>query len=470
MIIDLLTQDYRSKSIDNNQSELINMYLEEDTNKGKYKLVAYPTFGLVSFCDTTQANVRALYEFLDVLYCVAGNKFYSINSAGTKTELGTLNTSSGFAKIAAISGGGTSNQLVIIDGTNGYHYNVTTATATFPIVDVDFPQTADDITNQDDYIIIKKASSIAFAISNLADGLSYDALDFGSKIRFPDRLAAICSRNAELWLLGTRTTQPFFNSGNADFPFEQIPSTLIEYGCAAKRSVVVSENTLYCLAKNANGGNIIVKYNGYAPQKISTRAIDYQISQLTSVSDCIAYAYSLEGHEFIDFTFPTDLATMTYDTTTGGWLQRKSYNGSAYSRFLGSCHASCYNKSLIGAYNSGVIYQQSSTTYTENGTAIQRRFVSPILYSEGKRIFIDGLRIDVENNIGSSKTFDLEKSHDNGRTWTTVGTYTIPTSGAGRINIQKLGSERSWMFRITSTTNGKFVLLGFQATGEIGAN
>src|SRR5258708_1072508 len=162
MLIDLLNSHNPSKSTDNNPSQLSNMYLEEDKNfstqyypavsnhKGKYNVVAYPTPGLDLFCDTGKANVRALYTLNDVMYVVAGNTFYTVNSSGTKTSLGTLNTSSGFAKIRAITGGiDTNNQLLIIDGTNGYTYNTGTSIATFPITDVNFPQTATDVTTQD---------------------------------------------------------------------------------------------------------------------------------------------------------------------------------------------------------------------------------------------------------------------------------------------------------------------------------
>lgn len=485
MLLDILNQYSPSKSPDEMQSELINMYLEADkaasgTNtyeqsesvagiKGKYRLVAYPTFGLDVFCDTGKANVRAIYEQNEVLYVVAGNTFYSINSSGVKTSLGTLNTSTGFAKIEAITGGiDTNNQLVIIDGTNGYQYNIGTAVATFPITDIDFNQTSDDMTAQDDYFITKSLNSMSFYLSNLSDGTSWDALDFGSKFRKADRIVAIKSHKGELWLIGSKTTEVWTNTGNALFPFERRSDIFIEIGCAAARSVVIAGDSLIYLAKSRTGGYGVAIISGYEPLVVSTKSIMYQFSQLTTTSDCIAYAYAKDGHEFVDFTFPTDNKTFTLDLVNNQWHLRQSYISSTYGRFLGNCHAFCYGKSLIGDFNSGKIYTQSSSTYTENGTAIRRRYTSPPVYSGGNMIYMHRLQIDMQSNIGNNKTFLLELSRDRGQTWETVDTYTVPTSGLDQIYTTSLGAARTFTFRITTTDNFNFTMLGFQAELTVG--
>lgn len=483
--LDLLTQYSVSKATDQNQGQLLNMYLEEqqttslaqhpykaspDVPKGEYKVIALPTFGLTTFCDTTQANIRALLEHNEVLYAVAGNKLYSINSGGTKTELGTLNTSSGFAKIVVISGASdTNNQLVIIDATNGYHYNITTATATFPITDVDFPQTASDITVQDDYVLAEVNNSLQFFLSNVADGTSWAALDFASKIRKADRINGIISYKGEVFLFGTKTIEVWTNSGNASFPFERRSDVFIELGNAAQRSIVLAADKLFFLGKSLTGGYGFIVLDGYNPVTISTKDIMSAICALTTISDCIGYSYAKDGHEFIDWTFPTDNKTFTYDTSNGTWIVRQSYLNSAYGRFLGQCQAFCYNKSLIGDYNSGKIYTQSRSIYTENGTAIRRQFISPYLYSEGKRIYLERLQIDCQTNVGTG-TFLLEMSTDRGNTWETIDTYTVPTSGDGTIYTTSLGSAFCFAFRITTTDNFNFVLLGFQAQYSLAAH
>ena len=92
--------------------------------------------------------------------------------------------------------------------------------------------------------------------------------------------------------------------------------------------------------------------------------------------------------------------------------------------------------------------------------------IAPIV--QGKRIYISRLQIDVQTNVGSSKTFLLEMSTDRGTTWETVDTYTIPTTGDGTIYSSSLGSAFCFLFRITTTDNVNFSILGFQATADIG--
>lgn len=479
MLLNLLNQYTVEKSTDQNQSQLINMYLEEeqttrlsqypyaaqaDPPKGEYKVIAYPTFGLSTFCTTGQSVIRDLFEHNEVLYCVAGNKFGSINSGGTFTQIGSnLSTSTGYAKIVAITGGSdTNNQLIIIDGTNGYHYNVTTTTATFPITDVDFPQTCTAITTQDDYVIVEKANSISFYLSNVSDGTSWAALDFASKFRKPDRIMSVLSLKGELWLLGTKTCEVWNNTGQASFPFERRTDVFLEVGCAAKNSVFICGSTMIFLAKTRAGGYSIIAIDNYTPKNIATKAIMELLGGMTDPTDCIGYSYAKDGHEFACFNFVTDNKTMVYDVTNETWTVRQSLVSGTQGRFLGQCHAFCYGKSLVGDFNSGLVYSQERAIYTDNGVAVQRRFVSPPVYQEGKRLYISRLQIDVQTNVGSNKTFTLEVSTDRGATWSTIDTYTVPTSGDGTIYTTSLGSAFCFLFRITTTDNFNFILLGFQ--------
>lgn len=469
--LDLLTQDYASKSIDQNQSRLINMYLEQDESRGKYQLIAYPTAGLTLFGNTGEVNIRAMEEYNGVTYVVTGNKFGSVDSSGVFTQLGSnLSTSSGFAKISKISGGSdTNNQIMIIDGTNGYTYNIDTSVATFPITDVDFPQTCTDMTAQDEYILVQNGNSIKFNLSDLADTTTWAALDFASKIGHPDNLVGLISHKSRVWLFGNRTTEVWYNSGET-FPFEKVGDVSLNYGLAAREAKVMCGDLLYILSQSSTGGYQFMKIVDFIPQRLpGSLAREAQLRSMT-VSDCKAYAYTLDSHDFIDWIFPTDNVTFTYDATTGIWLDRQSNNSGTYGRFLGHCHCFCYNKSLIGDYNSGKIYTQTTSVFQEDATAIRRMFISPPLYKDGRRIFIHRLQIDVESNVGSNKTFTLEVSNDSGRTWETTHTFTIPTTPGEQLYTASLGSAFNWMFRLSTTDNVKLMLLGFTVELSIGDN
>jgi hypothetical protein len=485
-ILDLLDQSYLSKAPDQNQAQLINMYLEQDASKGKYKVIALPMHGLTLFCDTLQGQVRELYELNGVLYAVAGNKLYSVASNGTFTQLGpNLNTSSGFVKMRAITGGTNSNhQIIFIDGVNGYSYNVGTSTATMPIADPDFPQTAIDLENQDDYAIVVQANSMSYQISSVSDTTTWAALDFASKTGQPDNINACLSHEGKVWFFGDKTTEIWVDSGAVNFPFTRDSTTFLHYGCPSSKSIAVNGNYFLFLSSNGNGGYSVFQTQPriyyYNPAPVSTPPIDKLIAGFSTISDAIASIYNLDGHELYTLTFPTANATIVYDIpktvqadqSKGAWYYRQSYNNntSSYGRFLGNCQAFCYGKNFVGDFNSGKIYYLDNTNYTENGTPILRQFVSPggPTYNGGKRVFFNRMQIDVQTGVGNNETFTLEKSVDNGATWQLVNTYTVPPQG-GRIYENRLGSSRYGMlFRITTTMNANFCLLGFQVETSTG--
>jgi hypothetical protein len=123
--IPILSQSDPDKSVDRTTASCINMYLQENPISARYPESAYYTPGLTVFTSSLAGNARALFEEHGVTYCIAGNTFYSLASNGTATSLGTLNTSSGFAKIVGIH-----SQFLIIDGTNGYVFIPSLAAST----------------------------------------------------------------------------------------------------------------------------------------------------------------------------------------------------------------------------------------------------------------------------------------------------------------------------------------------------
>lgn len=120
--INILNQSDPEKSTDQNSAALINWYMTVNQDQAKYPSAAYPTPGMTLFANIN-TPVRCLYQEHGVLYAIGGNTFYSINSSGVPTVLGTIGTSSGFAKIQGIN-----NELLITDSVLGYYYIISTNT------------------------------------------------------------------------------------------------------------------------------------------------------------------------------------------------------------------------------------------------------------------------------------------------------------------------------------------------------
>ncbi len=483
--LDLLNQYTLEKATDQNSSVPLNLYLEEeqttklsqypyynmpDPPKGEYKVIMYSTFGMSTFTDTSQGSVRGMIEQNEVVYAVAGNTFYSIASDGTQTTIATLNTSSGIVKMAAIGGGSaTNNQIIMIDGTNGYTYNIGTAVATFPITDPDFPQNATDITSQDEIVIVEENGSYTFLISDVGDTTSWQALNFASKERQPDRLVAVKSFMGLVYMLGSKTCELWSNIGNDLFTFQRREDAFIEEGCAARDSVCIVANSLFGLFKSRTGGYAFNLIQGYTPKVISTKPVMQFLNARTVLSDCLAIPFAKDGHESIAWTFPTDNVTIVYDTSNDTWTLKQSVVSAVYGRWLGNCGCFCYGQCLVGDYNSGKIYSLSNSVFQENGQVLKRQFTTPHVYNEGKRIYISRLQIDVQS-ISGAGTFLLEMSQDHGTTWESIQTFTIQTDGKTQLYTSSLGASFCFTFRLTCTDNCNFILLGFQADSSGGTN
>ena len=301
---------YEGRSKDLNAQQSINLLPVIDNNEAKTIVAMYNTPGLVEFCDTgTAAAVRGMHILGDKLYSVVGAVVYEIDSDGVATSLGSITTSTGHVGLASNGG-----QLLIVDGTTSGHY-VESSTLT-DITDEDFPQ-ATDCVFFDGYFIVTIFGTGKIQISQLYDAAVWDPLDFATAEASPDNLVGIGTTRQNIWLFGDQTTEIYYNSGNADFPFQRVPGAVIDMGCASLTSVAEIEGVLYWLTHKKT----VVRGNGYGFEKISAPGIDYQISTYGTVNDAIGYTYTLEGRTFYVVSFPGADKTWKYEIGSSFWCQ-----------------------------------------------------------------------------------------------------------------------------------------------------
>ena len=158
---------YAGRSTNANASRCINFYPESTaTQDDKSPLILVGTLGslIKTIISTTTQPVRGLYSFNNTLFAVAANKLYSINLSALNgyTELGTLTTSTGrvsFADNGISASGVGGNQLMIVDGDNGYIYNVTGLGTFTTINDADFISNPTQVAYIDGYFVVIKELS-----------------------------------------------------------------------------------------------------------------------------------------------------------------------------------------------------------------------------------------------------------------------------------------------------------------------
>jgi hypothetical protein len=160
------------------------------------------------------------------------------------------------------------------------------------ITDSDFTANGDPqfVVFIDGYFLITTDSK-KFIVSSINDGLSYNALDFGTAESDPDEIVAPVVYKNQLFISGGKNFEAFQNIGGADFTFQRT-GLFLQKGCYAPYSLVNAQDTFMWVGGGENEGPAIWALNGNSTVKVSTTAID---SLLSKLSDTQSQAFTL-GH------------------------------------------------------------------------------------------------------------------------------------------------------------------------------
>lgn len=453
-----------------NAQKLINWYIEVDQMGGKYGMILRPTPGMLSFSTIdSRSTIRGLIQYRGVLYAVADHYLYTVNSSGTETLIGALNTAAAHTT-QQIRYAAYGTQILIVDSGKAYVYNLT-ANNVAEVADADFPANIEDVTVQDGYFIITVSNSENFYVSRNSDATDWDALDVFESGAQGDYLLACISDHKELWLFGSQSIEIWYQTEDPDALFQRREGGVLNVGIVSARTLCQADNTLFWLSQDESGQNLIMRANGYTPTNITNQAVAAKISNYTTVSDAFAYTHRIGTHSFYVITFPTEGKTWAYDMSNEQWHERQSYIGSDYTRHRGNCAVFCYGKSLVGDYQSNVIYQYSTTTYDEGGAILKRQRTTQPLPFQNYFTSIYDLEIDFEPGVGlstgqgSDPQVMLRVSIDGGHTFGSVQMRSLGAQGAysKRAKWDMLGYGRDWVLDLTITDPVNAVLLGASA-------
>jgi len=109
----------QSKSPNVTAQHRLNVYYEISAQEDKTQVTAYGTAGLELNIAFGETPARGIWSVNDFNYVVHRGTLWSVNNAGLKTMLGSLDTLSGqvYMKDNGV-------QLMIVDGSDGYIYNM----------------------------------------------------------------------------------------------------------------------------------------------------------------------------------------------------------------------------------------------------------------------------------------------------------------------------------------------------------
>ena len=331
------------------------------------------------------------------VYAVAGSGVYKVSTADwSAVHLGDI--TSGLHTPVSMADNGL--ELVIVDG-SASGWKVTLAGDVFaPITEPAF-YGADRVQFLDTYFLFNKPGTPQFYVSDSL-ATTFDPLWFADKETFSDELITIAVVRHELWLLGSRVSEVWFNAGGSgtivdNFPFQRQQTAIINHGCAAKHSAAVYENSVAFLGRDRAGQGVVWHSKGYEATRISTFAIEHALMSYERIDDAIGFFYSLGGHVCYVLTFPTADATWAYDVSSGQWHEWLwlDVNGEEH-RHRSNCCAAIDGKPIVGDWHGGQLYALDAGVFTDNGAPIKRQRAFPHILNDGNRAFYREFQADMD--------------------------------------------------------------------------
>jgi len=378
----------------NNQYSL-NWYPSTGAPGAKNQLSMKPTPGLKDLGFSAGIGpVRTPHgiEFLGKLYFVSHNELIEIDAAfsgGTAVGGDTLNTTSGFVDMAA-----SPTELLIVDGADGWIFDGTTLTI---ISDLDFPA-ANTCTWLDFYFIVDVNGTGQFQTSNLNDGTAWEALDFATAESVSDNIKRVYATTDSLYLIGEKSTEVYWNSGNADFSFEQRSNGVLRVGTDSPWSLAENEaGELVFIARTERGEGDVVKLRGTSFSYISDADTASRIEAVGDTSGATGWIYTQAGHTFYVLNLGTNNITICYDFRENFWHDRQTYDK---VRHIAGAHAFFEGKHVVADYQSSNYYEYDLDTYDDNGATIIRTRRGSFIYKDGLNITVNRLDIEFEAGVG----------------------------------------------------------------------
>ncbi len=430
--------------------QAVNVYLEtRDVGGSAKQSTLYGTPGLKPFLTVAGAGCRGWWSQDDLTVVVVGSLLYRI-AGGAASAIGTIPDDGNPVSFASNGRGG--DQLGIVGG--GLLHVLDLVTLALTAVTLPFAGPV-MIVFQDGYGLINQVDTPTVWFSALEDLTTWDALDFFARSGTSDNLVGLAATHDRIWAFGSKTTTPFYDSGDADTPFLPYQGAVIQAGLVSPWLLGVYSDQLFWVTETTHGQRRVVTSTDGTPQQISTPPIDRFLASCSTLDDAELLLYAQEGHPFVAVTAPSsseEIQTYAYDAREQLWHARAGWDDTlgVYTRWRARGSASVGPEVYVGDYDTGDLYTLDLDTYTDNGTMIRRERTAPYLDAENQWLFLDQFELGMQPGVGlstgqgSAPVVELQISRDGARTWVSAGLAGLGAIGAytARAIWRRLGRTR----------------------------
>lgn len=430
---------YRLPTPQASSARLLNCYPEQAPKDArKQPTVLRRGCGIREWSDSASAlPVRGVHVMDDELYAVTGTELQRVSSSGARTTLGTV---AGTTRVSMADNG---TDLVIVDpGTTVIRAYSGSGVSTIS-------DAAIKVGFLDGYFVFLRAGTREVFNSGI-NSTSLDALDVFSAESASGDLRGLLVDSGEIVLTKDLTGEVWYDAANdTGSPFSRSPSGRINIGTAAGESLGQQDNSPFWLANDKT----FRRLQSSTPEKISNYGIDAQVQRMTTISDCFAFSYALDGHLFICWTFPTQGVTLCYDCATQEWHERQSYG---QNRWRVNCTVNAYGMQLAGDSLSGKIGILDPDVFEEWGETQVCEWTYQSVAAERNRLSHRRFELGMNagdgtlSGQGANPVATLMISDDGGRTYRTKPTRSLGAIGrhTTRVKWENLGTARERVYRM----------------------
>ena len=440
----LCGQTYQTRNRLYTSERVFNWYPSIDESKhAQSQIELSPTPGLATFTTLTQPPIRGLWAGDNRLFAVGGNVFCEIFADGHVVDRGFIGSGSTPVQLA-YSG----MEILLASGDSIWRDDGAVITKVL--------DGAVGVVYLDGYFVAPMSNSndIRFSFGN--GGTIWDPLDFITKTGSWDRSMRLEVHEGHLWVFGTQSIVPFYNTGDANTPWQPIQGATMDVGTMAPWSVTKIDQTLFWLGQDVNGYGRVYRSQGYSPVRISNMAIEHLIKGYLEqgVDQLITgKGYTENGHTFYVLSFPLAKATLVYDLTTQMWHERARWNSTlgVWDHWRGSSfHAHVFGKHFAARIDAAPhdagderkIYWQSVDIYTDDGIPIRRYRSAPYIAADQQWLMHHYLKLFTSGD----QAIDMRYQLDDGVNWSNVRTV-APLKN--EIKYRRLGRARDRMYEVS---------------------
>lgn len=314
------------------------------------------------------------------------------------------------------------------------------------IVAVPALRTVTDVAFMDGYFVLTGTTETrddALTISGLYDGKTFDAGDIAFAEGDPDGIVGLLANGGDLWVLGEKTYELFYNSGNARFPIEPAGDATGSYGCANVHAKTVVNDTPIWV--RPDGG--VMAAQGYQATNIATPEIQTAIARDTVLG---MSSFVDRGHDIVAIHLAAS-PTPCFDLTTGLWQERST--GADHAPWIARSTIRYDGAEYMGG-NDRQLYKMSPDCFEDGGDVIAAQATAAPLDRGGKYFRVTRLYANIKGGVGIDRDAKavLQTSRD-GRTWSAAKERVIGGSGVHykRVTWNGLGAFERFQARLTIT-------------------